>query len=182
MREERPEGTCKSWVFDGLSTRHGPIWIGIQVHAQLLQLALKINERLAGPKLGHRRLQQGRRVLSMQCTLPCHSLLVARKLFGRFTLFVQSPVFQIGIGIWKVEVLTLLLVPVVCCVVLVGAFVDIAHTVVEEPVSEDYLPLALDNLAVERPEAASALLAIPSAWGFLLFPELGKVLRQHDAK
>ena len=104
-----------------------------------------------------RGFDQRRFLLSVDFPLPLHPGQVILEVLGRFALFVQGEVLVVQLCVGVIEVGEVLPMMLGGGVVFVGALVLIVHPAVEQPIGDDTLFLALDDVAFGREEATLAI-------------------------
>ncbi|MNZ95554.1 hypothetical protein D3C78_1147110 [compost metagenome] len=168
-------------MLDDGTTRYGAVGIGIQGHARLLEVLGQHLEGLAGPD--HRRggFPQGGALLGVQFPFPLHAVQVVGEVRRRLALSVEREVLVIGVGLRVVEIRIVLPVLGGGCLMLVRLLVAVVHAVVEQPVGDQPLLVALDHLAAQGAETAALAGEVP-VLGLDGRAELGQVAAEHQTE
>src|SRR5690606_21722903 len=94
----------------------------------------------------------------MDCSFPRNAFEIVVKVSRRNTMLIEREMLVVEIGIWIVEIREVLAVLLVRRFMLVGLLVPVVNAVVEEPVRNYSLFLALHDLAAGRKKPSLPIL------------------------
>ncbi|MNZ40965.1 hypothetical protein D3C78_585020 [compost metagenome] len=117
----------------------------------------------------------------MQLAFPLHAVQVVGEVGRRLALGVEREVLVIGVGLRVVEVRPVLAVLGGGGVALEGLLVAVVDAVVEQPVGDQPLLVALHHLATQGAETAALAVEVP-VLGFDRRAKPGKVAAEHQTE